>query len=438
MSAVATLLAGELENACLIGLPDLAVQARVGEIAEDLQLEYRKEQPLTARDRIDFTVGSTGIEVKTRGSTNALARQLRRYTQSPAIDDLIVITTRREHRARTPTHDRRHHRQCDRRRRTLMRTYGTLSRTDAGWVVRAERRVITRIKRLFARTRHHEPGVIVLTATPDIAQDLEWICERYPLTMSTDTAAALANEVAAANATQETIHRILEGWKRPVDGPKPARPLRDYQVIAADLAAASGRLLLADDLGLGKTTGAARLFRDPATLPAVVVTLTHLATPGNRADGDPRSQWARELNTVFPDLTVHVAKKGTPAPIDPPADVIVLDCAQARWLGRLACRRRHPHRHLRRMPRTPPRRVEQVRRRIIACISEHLDDGTVWYADLQLRRRTLERAQRHRSWRTQYTRRVLYANGAEANETRATRPSCATWQRCRRGCVTED
>jgi len=83
-----------------------------------------------------------------------------------------------------------------------------------------------------------------------------------------------------------------------------AIPLRDYQRIAVDLYLTRGSLLLGDDIGIGKTAVAIGSFADPATLPAVVVTLAHL----------PR-QWEKEIHRFMPSLTTHVVKKGTPYPL---------------------------------------------------------------------------------------------------------------------------
>ena len=56
-----------------------------------------REHPLTRADRIDFLLGRTGIEVKVKGPSAEVTRQLWRYAESDQIDDLILVTTRREH-----------------------------------------------------------------------------------------------------------------------------------------------------------------------------------------------------------------------------------------------------------------------------------------------------------------------------------------------------
>ena len=60
-------------------------------------------------------------------------------------------------------------------------------------------------------------------------------------------------------------------------------------------------LLIADELGIGKTLMAIAALTDPRTRPALVVTMTHLP-----------KQWEREIKKFAPKLTTHIIKKGTP------------------------------------------------------------------------------------------------------------------------------
>lgn len=48
--------------------------------------------------RIDFIVGTTGIEVKVKGTAADLATQLARYSAEASLDSLLVVTTRTRHR----------------------------------------------------------------------------------------------------------------------------------------------------------------------------------------------------------------------------------------------------------------------------------------------------------------------------------------------------
>jgi hypothetical protein len=62
-------------------------------------IEHTREMILSPADRIDFLVGSVGIEVKIDGSFNNVQRQLWRYAADARISDLILVTTRSSHRS---------------------------------------------------------------------------------------------------------------------------------------------------------------------------------------------------------------------------------------------------------------------------------------------------------------------------------------------------
>jgi SNF2 family DNA or RNA helicase len=109
-----------------------------------------------------------------------------------------------------------------------------------------------------------------------------------------------AELVAAEERHQATIAEL----EAPSYTPRPfdlQLPPRDYQRLAADLALRTNRLLIADDIGLGKTVSAICTLTAPGALPALVVTLAHL----------PR-QWEREIHRFAPGLRVHRLRSGAP------------------------------------------------------------------------------------------------------------------------------
>jgi hypothetical protein len=180
--------------------------------------------------------------------------------------------------------------------------FGTLPDLGDAWGVKAEPHVLIKFKRLFPRARQNRAGDILLKATPEVSRDLEWFITRYSLRMSETTAAHLAAEAGRHRSTEVAVGEILAG-QRTLSGElrEPARPPRGYQLQAADVVLATGRLLLADDVGLGKTFSSLLVLRDPAALPALVVTLTHLPW-----------QWLDELGKSLPWLHGHVVTKGQP------------------------------------------------------------------------------------------------------------------------------
>ncbi len=63
----------------------------------------RREVSLTAANRIDFMVGSVGIEVKVDGSLSALLRQSMRYARCEEILELLIVTALARHLNMPPT-----------------------------------------------------------------------------------------------------------------------------------------------------------------------------------------------------------------------------------------------------------------------------------------------------------------------------------------------
>lgn len=281
-----------------------------------------REVALGGAGRIDFLVDRVGVEVKVAGEVGAVHRQLVRYAARREVDELLLVTTRRVHTRLPGTIGGKACRVVVVKgsSRPTLATYsvaepGQLMWRDAGggeggvWLIGCAPHVAMRVKRMFPRTNQGRSGLIAIKDTPEVARDLEWLLQRYPLTVDDTTAHRLKERADEHRSSEETMVSILAG--RHLDGLQdPAREPRPYQLIAGDLALASHRLLLADDVGLGKTFSSLLLLRSPATLPALVVTLTHL----------PR-QWLRELQASFPGLRGHIVTKGTPYDVD--ADVLI-------------------------------------------------------------------------------------------------------------------
>lgn len=179
-----------------------------------------------------------------------------------------------------------------------MRTVGTARLVEGQWHIETEPHVLLRMKRVFERIQKAQHGTVKLSDTPENARELAWFFERYPFEVS-------PRDYLDRRAEEHLQRQLLieqffdEGYTPPKFDL--ALPPREYQRSAADLALRAGGLLLADDLGLGKTVSAIAMLSDPRALPALVVTLTHL----------PR-QWEAELARFAPSLRVHILRKGTP------------------------------------------------------------------------------------------------------------------------------
>ena len=189
----------------------------------------------------------------------------------------------------------------------MSRTYGTLRHTPnslgGNWEVTCEPAVAMRFKRTFGRVQQKRDGVLWMRHTIEVARDLQWFTERFPLEMSNETRALLEHGADAHRDREQTVADILAG-RTPAAlslPQEPARPARDYQTTAVELLRARGRLLLTDSVGLGKTFTGLLATAPADARPALVVPPTHL----------PR-RWMTEAASSFPHLNVVVGEKTTP------------------------------------------------------------------------------------------------------------------------------
>lgn len=181
-----------------------------------------------------------------------------------------------------------------------MKTHGTarLDRKTRRWVIEVEPHVALRLKRVFGKLSKASHGKHYISDTIENARDLAWFAERYPIEI--DPRDHLETNAKEHRERQALVDDLL-AKRREAPAFDLAIPARDYQRTAAAIVLASGGLLLADDLGIGKTVSAICMLSDPRARPALVVTLTHL--PG---------QWERELARFAPSLRVHALKSARP------------------------------------------------------------------------------------------------------------------------------
>jgi SNF2 family DNA or RNA helicase len=157
--------------------------------------------------------------------------------------------------------------------------------------------------------------MIRISDTPENCRELEWFMARYP--MRVEAIEYLTGRARWFDQQLELIAKIIGGHYAPREM-RLAEPGRDYQLAAAELLFRRHGYLLADKVGLGKTVSAFCAFTQPETLPALVVTLTHLPT-----------QWVNMLHRFLPAATAHVIQKGTPYRYDPKKGSVTHDLARA-------------------------------------------------------------------------------------------------------------
>lgn len=149
--------------------------------------------------------------------------------------------------------------------------------TRGMWGIAAKPYVMQTVKRVFGRARQERDGPVVVIDTPEVARDIEWLLQRYPLTMDGPTLQQLTLQSDAHRRREQEVAQILSGgWSREYMLREPVKPARDYQVQAASLAIATGRLLLTDEYGVGKTLSGQLTLMRPGGLPGLIVCQTHL------------------------------------------------------------------------------------------------------------------------------------------------------------------
>lgn len=178
--------------------------------------------------------------------------------------------------------------------------FGHVTFDQDAWRIECAAHVRTKLKRLFPEVNQRAGETIRLSDNDEHRRDLLWFLERYPMALDEQDLTRLHDGAARHVDEQDQVARLLEGRHPPADFTL-ALPPRDYQVVAAQLLGIKRGLLLADDVGLGKTVSSLCAMTQSENLPALVVTLTHL--PG---------QWAAEIRRFAPHLQIHVLKSGQP------------------------------------------------------------------------------------------------------------------------------
>ncbi|MEE7460625.1 DEAD/DEAH box helicase [Methylobacterium fujisawaense] len=195
------------------------------------------------------------------------------------------------------------------------RTYGRLVLDHASQTWRLtglEPHVVLRLKNTFPKVPKTETKGFGFRHTPENCADLDWFMVRYPMAMSEADRRALKGGKHSFDTNLDAIETILlPNWQPPaIAGFKEGFAPYDYQAAAIQIARLRGRLLLGDDLGLGKTVSALGAITDPTFLPAAIVVQPHLAMQWNA--------FVKKFTTLRP----HIIAGTKPYPL-PEADVYI-------------------------------------------------------------------------------------------------------------------
>jgi SNF2 family DNA or RNA helicase len=169
------------------------------------------------------------------------------------------------------------------------------------WHVKSDPHIVTRLKRVFTKALASTPGEVVLADTLENSRELHWFGIRYPFDGKPEDLSRLERRAKEHADREVRVRAILSDNIVSPGVVQMALEPRKYQRVAAALAAETGRLLLADEVGLGKTCTSIAALCQSGHFPALVVTLTHL----------PR-QWKAEFEKFAPSLRVHILHKGRP------------------------------------------------------------------------------------------------------------------------------
>lgn len=173
------------------------------------------------------------------------------------------------------------------------------------WVVDADPYAMTMFKRSFPRatpkTTHkakcqHTKVPVAVKATVDNGRDILWFLERFTLDVEPADRKRLVAARKQYDANEHKIREALAG-RLPIEPVRLALELRHYQQEAVKLVAAVQRLVIGDDIGLGKTAEGIGVTALPGALPAVIVCPTYLCT-----------QWICEIERFMPEARVMELK----------------------------------------------------------------------------------------------------------------------------------
>ena len=195
-----------------------------------------------------------------------------------------------------------------------MKTFGVIEHQPElkRWAITSiEPHAVIRLKSIFQKIHKWGQTPIYFEDTPEVCRDLEWFLSRYPLEMSPEDNHFLHDQKFLHLTHLDDLEKLLKPDYVPrAFTLKPGMAMRAYQSQAVEVYLRTKRLLIGDDVGLGKTLCALGSLTAKETLPALVIVQTHLPT-----------QW-REQVEKFIDLKVHLIQGTKPYNL-PPADIYI-------------------------------------------------------------------------------------------------------------------
>lgn len=181
---------------------------------------------------------------------------------------------------------------------------------------KAEPHICIRLKHLFPKIAKNSVVPFKLEANDETAADIAWFMERYPMDITEkDWERLTVQKQSFFDYRAETEAILMPEYVPRETILKDGKSGRHYQLVGRDYLRKVKRLLLADDLGLGKTvTGILGMLEDEA-LPTIVVCETHM-----------QYHWEEKIEE-FTNLKTHKIKTRKPYSL-PKADVYIMRYSQ--------------------------------------------------------------------------------------------------------------
>jgi len=192
-----------------------------------------------------------------------------------------------------------------------VRTYGNIHLKDGCWYIsQAEPHICIKLKAIFNKLPKGAKEFRFIDS-PEVCHDLLWFMERYPLSIGDSDLVKLRQQKENHISFVNDLEKILLPDYTPVPVHlKNGYAGRDYQIKGMEVYLKTKRILIGDDIGIGKTMIAILSMLHNETLPCVVVVQTHLT-----------AQWKYEIER-FTNLRVHIIKVTSPYNL-PEADVYI-------------------------------------------------------------------------------------------------------------------
>jgi SNF2 family DNA or RNA helicase len=195
-----------------------------------------------------------------------------------------------------------------------VRTYGKIYLSDdrKHWKINnAEPHICIKLKAIFSKIGKANTQPFNFINNNENCHDLLWFMERYPLSISDENLFALKKgKKKHIDNINELESILLPDYSPQIVKLKEPYVARNYQLTGCEIYLKCKRILIGDDIGLGKSLIGIISCLEKVTRPCVVTVQTHLP-----------KQW-KDAIEQFTDLKVHIMKGTKPYDL-PPADIYI-------------------------------------------------------------------------------------------------------------------